>query len=123
LDRLHRFRVTVPVAENNPVALNVTTGAVPGGLFSVPASASAADRPGAVAELAPAPGGWLPDDTLALAWPPPELPEPPEPPQPAVQARPATPAAHSSQVVGILLTVPPERPPGPSATPGCECDA
>jgi hypothetical protein len=87
--------------------------------------ASAAERLGLAGELAPtlALGRWLPDDALALAWPPPELPEPAALPQPATPARPATPAAHSSQAVGILLTMPPERPPGPSATPGCECDA
>jgi hypothetical protein len=76
--------------------------------------ASAAERPGLAGELAPALGRWLPDDPLALAWPPPELPVwpvwPAALPQPATQARPA---AHSSQAVGILLTVPPERPPGP----------
>jgi hypothetical protein len=74
--------------------------------------ASAAERLGLAGELAPAPalGRWLPDDALALAVPPPE---PPEPPHAATQARPAAAARPSSQPVEILLTVPPERPPGP----------
>jgi hypothetical protein len=71
--------------------------------------ASAAERLGLAGELAPAPAlaRWLPDDALALAVP------PPEPPHAATQARQAAAARPSSQPVEILLTVPPERPPGP----------